>query len=186
MEEIEKRYRFIFLKDINEKKIIDLFKHDIIGENNNDVYWTYVGLYYWRKIKDYDLMKKYYLMAIEYGNDKAMFYLGCYYEGVEENYDLMKKYYLMAIECGNDKAMFYLGKYYDKKGVTYDDIELIIKYHLDVNINYNIKIILSDKFISDNYTYLHKYYKNYLYSYYTCKYHDNQKYIDMINLVYCD
>jgi tetratricopeptide (TPR) repeat protein len=274
MDEIEKKYEFIFLKDVDEKKIINLFNHDVIEECNDDKYWNYVGLYYEKKLKDYDLMKKYYLMAIDKGNsdamnnlghyyyyteknhdlmkkyylmaiDKgnsytmynlgyyykeikidyhlmkkyyimavekgsvdAMYHLGYYYHKIEKNYDLMKKYYLMAIDKDSVEAMYHLGDYYEnieknydlmKKyylmtiecdeiftnmfnnyyesmnefDLTYNDIELIIKYNICVNVNLNMKIIIESDFICNNYVYLQKY-------------NNNRKYIGMINLVYCN
>jgi len=58
-----------------------------------------IGTYYYNQ-KDYDNMKKYYLMAIEKGNDSSMYNLGTYYYE-QKDYDNMKKYYLMAKEKGN-------------------------------------------------------------------------------------
>jgi TPR repeat protein len=113
MDEIENKYCFDFKNDIDEKKIISLFKHDIIEEYNDGKYWYYVGLYYERKIENYDLMKKYYFMAIDKGNTEAMVGLGEYYYLIENNCDLMKKYYFMAIDKGNDNAMYRLGSHYD-------------------------------------------------------------------------
>ena len=75
--------------------------------------------------KNYDLMKKYYLTAINKGNSIAMCNLGIYYENIEKNYDLMKKYYLMAIDNENTNAMIMLANYY--KTINYD---LMKKYYL--------------------------------------------------------
>jgi hypothetical protein len=63
---------------------------------------------------NYDLAKKYYLMAIEKGNSQAMNNLGCYYTYTEKNYDLAKKYFLMAIDKGYTDAMNNLGYYYEE------------------------------------------------------------------------
>jgi TPR repeat protein len=206
MEKIEKRYGIIFLKDVDEKKIIDLFNHDIIEEIDDDKYWRYIGLYYGKKIeKDYDLMKKYYLMAIDKGNDDAMYNLGHYYQFKEKNYDLMKKYYLMAIDKENsyamnnlghyyqfkeknydlmkkyylmaiDKdnggAMYNLGYYYRRNKLLHDDIIIVVKHNIK-DINLNIKILLENKFIIDNYQYL-------------IKYIDTNRYYSLINLIYCN
>ena len=71
---------------------------------------------YYRSIKQqtsYELMKKYYLMTIDYNNNanqgyynkfsiNAMIWLANYYQHVERNYDLMKKYLEMAIDSHND------------------------------------------------------------------------------------
>ncbi len=43
--------------------------------------------------KNYEEMKKYYLMVIDKGNSVAMHSLGIYYQFTEKNYEKMKKYY---------------------------------------------------------------------------------------------
>ena len=55
----------------------------------------FIGLVYYVK-KDYILMKKYFLMAIEKEDIYAMYHLGYYYDTIEKDYEMMKKYYLMA------------------------------------------------------------------------------------------
>ena len=85
--------------------------------NNNikdSIYYNFLGLFfqYDLKYKNYDLMKKYYLMAIELNHCGAMTKLGLYYKHIEKDYDLMKKYYLMAIELGYSDAMLKMGIYY--------------------------------------------------------------------------
>jgi len=74
----------------------------------------------------YDLMIKYYLMAIDKGNTIAMNELGFYYQHAERNYDPMKKYYLMGINKGNSDCMHNLGNYY-KSIRNYD---LMKKYYI--------------------------------------------------------
>ena len=85
-----------------------------------------IGLYYQHIEKDYNLMKKYYLMAIDEDNDMAMNNLGYYYKYIEKDYNLMKKYYLMAIDKGNDISMNNLGCYYFE---IEKDYELMKKYY---------------------------------------------------------
>ena len=65
-----------------------------------DVNYMFKMGYYFGNLGNYDLMKKYYLMAIEHGSIIAMFNLGCYYDDIND-FDEMKKYYLMAIKYGN-------------------------------------------------------------------------------------
>jgi hypothetical protein len=77
--------------------------------------------------KDTELMKKYYLMAIEQGNSSAMYNLGYHYDEVEKNYELMKKYYLMAIEHNHADAMYNLACYYD---AVERNSELMKKFYL--------------------------------------------------------
>ena len=70
---------------------------------------------YYKEITNYELMKKYYLMAIDKGHVDAMFNLGYYYETYEKDYKSMKKYYLMAINKDNNKPLLNLGDYIIKK-----------------------------------------------------------------------
>ena len=97
-----------------------------------------LGHYYHFIEKDYDLMKKYYLMAIEGGDFDAMNNLGNYYQIVERNYDLMKKYYLMAIEREYSTSMNNLGHYYQNVEQNYD---LAKKYYLMAIKNGNLNEI---------------------------------------------
>ena len=65
------------IKNNNYKK---LFKY-CLYENDNDTYKNlYLGLYYQYVDKNYELMRKYYLMEIDAGNGDAMYYLGYYYK----------------------------------------------------------------------------------------------------------
>jgi TPR repeat protein len=114
------------------KKYYDLFINNIIFEPNanntdyiDDLY--YLGVYYQYTEINYDLMKKYYLQAIENENSKAMYRLGSYYKWQELNYDLMKKYFIMAINKENILAMVELGDYYRYEVANYD---LMKKYYL--------------------------------------------------------
>jgi TPR repeat protein len=70
-----------------------------------------LGTYY-KKIKDYDNMKKYFLMAIEHKNVYAMFNLALYYKRVEKNAELTTKYFLMADEYGDKDALLNLGFFF--------------------------------------------------------------------------
>jgi hypothetical protein len=83
------------------------------------------GLYYQTIEINYDLAKKYLLMAIDKGRgaSNAMYWLGSYYQRIEENYDLMKKYYLMAIRRGCFRAMNDLICYYKCITPNNDDMQ---------------------------------------------------------------
>jgi len=109
------------------EKIYNLFKSNIYEEPSTDVEYLYYGVYYQYTEKNYDLMKKYYLMAIELNHSDAMNNLADYYEYTEKNYDLMKKYYLMAIELNHSDAMDNLAYYYNIVEKNYD---LMKKYYL--------------------------------------------------------
>ena len=119
---------YIPIKNIQSlKKIHNLCLNKIHFNPETSEEFYYYGIYYYEDIeKDYDLMKKYYLMAIDLNNSCAMNNLGVYYQNIEKDYDLMKKYYLMAIELKNSYAMFWLGSYYE----DIEDYDLMKKYYL--------------------------------------------------------
>ena len=160
IEEIERLYdiKLNYLENY-EHIIIDIFKNDNLNYdlNNSNILWI-IGLYYESKIKNYDEMKKYYLMAIELKNDKAMIDLGYYYYYIEKNYDEMKKYYLMAIELNNIGAMVILGyySYYEK---NYDEMKkcylMAIKFN---NCNAMSNLGYYYQRIEKNYDEMKKYY----------------------------
>jgi len=106
--DIKKIKKYSYLTDY----ILDLYNNKNIEIDSSDVnklLWN--GNYYKNIEKDYDKMKKYYLMAIELNDSNAMNSLGYYYQNIEKDYDEMKKYYLMAIELNNDSAMNKLNNY---------------------------------------------------------------------------
>ena len=117
LEDIYDKYNYN-KKNINQYKyiegqILELFNNNIIiNVNNDDNINLWIGHYYQFKMKNYPMMKKYYLMVIELGDDDAMYNLGLYYETIEKDYQMMKKYYLMAIEKGNSYAMINLKNCY--------------------------------------------------------------------------
>jgi TPR repeat protein len=107
--------------------VYNLFKNKIFDDAvtyDDPIIHLYAGDYHEHQ-KEYDLMKKYYLLAIEKNNTDAMNNLGLYYQEQKES-DLMKKYLLMAIESGNSTAMFNLGFYYDEQ----KEYELMKKYYI--------------------------------------------------------
>ncbi len=95
-----------------------------VKENN---IYSLLGYHYQNTEINYELMKKYYLMAIELNDLKAMVHLGYYYQNIEINYDLMKKYYLMAIELNSRVAAYNLGYHYRYKEINYN---LMKEYYL--------------------------------------------------------
>ncbi len=113
---------------VYEKEILDMFNnHNVDDYKENEDLFLWIGIYYEKIEKNYDLMKKYYLMAIDNGNPHAMRSLGYYYQNIEKNYNKMKEYYLMAIDNGNSYAMYNLGFYYHYIEQNYD---LMKKYYL--------------------------------------------------------
>jgi TPR repeat protein len=128
---IQKKYN-IYFEDIEPKYfniIINLFDKQTINYelcDFNDPYICFLtGSYYGEIEKNYDQMKKYYLMAIDLGNSDAMNNLAYYYY-TKDDFEKMEKYYLMAIELGNSNAMKNLATYYYEK----NNFEKMEKYYL--------------------------------------------------------
>ena len=151
-----------YVKINNESDLLiiyDLLKYNVIGDKYNSIICFYYGFYYGKLIKDYDLMKKYYLMSIDCDNSDAMSNLAHHYQLIEKNYDLMKKYYLMAINCNNVHAMYHLAYYYQCIEKDYD---LMKKYYLmAINCNnthsmYNLAYYY--QFMEKDYDSMKKYY----------------------------
>jgi len=81
-----------------------------------------LAIYYLKIEKNYDLAKKYFLMAVE-GNDFfAMNDLAVYYEKIEKNDDLAKKYILMALEKNHPIIIENIIGYY---GRNYKDLSFV-------------------------------------------------------------
>ena len=118
-------YHYIFDDNLThyESQIIEIF-NGYVNDTDDPCLLNINGLYY-KSIKDYDQMKKYYQMAIEKNNSSAMFNLAIYYQSIKD-YEQMMKYYLMAIEKGQETAMNNLASYYE----SIKDYEQMIKYYL--------------------------------------------------------
>lgn len=100
-----------------------LCSEDILCEENDltaDCAY-YVGLYYQEK-DDIDLMKKYYLIAIEDGNLSAMYNLASYYRR-KSKYEKMIYYYSMAADGGDSDAMYALASYYHEEEQYEDELK---------------------------------------------------------------
>ena len=111
LKDIEREFNIKNLSKKYEAETIEIFNGGNIDSEDPEIN-NIIGLYHKHITKDYDLMKKYFLMAIERGESNSMNNLGHYYCDIEQNYDLMKKYYLMAIERGDLTSASSLGYYY--------------------------------------------------------------------------
>jgi tetratricopeptide (TPR) repeat protein len=164
--ELEKEIKNFFqYNDTNYIKIYDdesIQKiHNFVINNNfqepaNCIEYFYFGKYY-DKMKDYDLMKKYYLKAIDSGDCHAIYNLACYYHDIED-YDLMKKYYLMAIDKKDTDAMYNIAYYY-KKINNYDRMKKYYLMAIELNSNiamYGLGVYYQD--IDEDYDLMKKYY----------------------------
>ena len=119
----EQKLKYNNFKITQAEVIYNLLKTGEIIETDDPVVLNYYGFYFLFKEKNYDEVKRYYLMAIEKGSVYAIYNLGNYYRNIEKNYEEMKRYYLMAIEKGDSDAMCNLGCYYDNEK-NYEEMKL--------------------------------------------------------------
>ncbi len=110
----------------NENAMIELLS----GINESNIL-NLLGYYYLMR-NNYNLSKKYYMIAIELNNSTSMQHLGSYYKSIDKNYYLMKKYYQMAIELDNHHAMCNLASYY-RDNNNYD----LMKKYYEMAIKFN-------------------------------------------------
>ena len=103
LQEIQTKFNYKFTTDElkYEQEIIDIF-NGIDFKNNNDIIFNMVGLYHYNITKDYDLMLKYFSMAVDLGNTKAMYNLGMFYQNVMNDHVKAEEYFSMAgiFNCG--------------------------------------------------------------------------------------
>ncbi len=128
--EICSKYKFILSDDdISYREfILELFNNNIFDSNTSDSNMlNWIGLYYQYQIKDYESMKKYYLIAFKLDCGPAAHNLGWYYHIEVKNYEIMEKYYLKAIELGCGIAANNLGYYHEIQVIDY---QLMKKYYL--------------------------------------------------------
>jgi len=110
------QYPIEFLRKLNK-----LLNEDIIDfECDDSNYIKQIGNYY-KGRKNYENMKKYYLLAIEKGDGGAMNNLALFYAEIKK-FELMKYYFLMAIDKGDTCAINNFGKYC-KENKDYDNMK---------------------------------------------------------------
>jgi len=120
------RYFEWLLKNDNDKGFIDNVNLAIeLGEFSA---YSLLGVYYKRK-KDYDNAKKYFMEGIKKGNVQCMFNMAVLYQNDQKDTSLMEKYYKMAMDNGklvpasNNLAIYYLdAKQIDKAIETLEPI----------------------------------------------------------------
>jgi hypothetical protein len=182
---IKKQYKFdirrIFNKKLfgrtNDKSIIKavvkLFNRDIIDAHylESTSYLHCIGMYYKKKIKNYDLMKKF---LIKSGSPKSLFELGYYYETIEKNYKMMLFYYHQRMQHRNKYlTLIRLKNYFSK-------IETLTLTMLFDIMNFNIyDSRINIKFINDD---KNTYKVDALYRFFLKKF---KKDINIINLIVC-
>src|SRR5436190_1874763 len=138
----ENNFNYIKINDnILLENIFELFINNSNIKNipDNDMLYLYLGIFNFIK-KNYDEMKKYYLLAIEKNNMMAINNLAYYYYK-EKNYEEMKKYCVMALDKNNfvlDKSI--INQYLDIKF----DVGFALKFK-DYLTNYNYDLL--NKFI---------------------------------------
>jgi hypothetical protein len=151
LEQLTTKYNLTFIDEDDEELFVSImngnFDINIDKETARPLIINYIGLYYEFVEKNYDEMKKYYIILIDYtkynpsdyASYSALYNLGNYYKNIEKNYDMMEKYYLMLLDnCVNNGnnlelhsiktfIMNTLGSYYEKIKDNYD---LMKKYYL--------------------------------------------------------
>ncbi len=95
---------YLLIENYDEMIILTHNMKKCHDKNINSHLYNLLGFYY-KKIKNYNEMEKYFMKAINLGNFEAMYNLGHYYMKIKENSYLAKKYYLMAAELGHIYAM---------------------------------------------------------------------------------
>jgi hypothetical protein len=173
-----------FNKD-NIKSIYDniilLLDKGIISEvlaQTDQYYSLFIGMYYHFDVyyKEFDLIKKYYLLSINLGNSDAMNMLGKLYFDYTNNKFLIKKYLLMAYENKNLDSLMNLGKYYEKFE-NENDIKII---YLNGALEYGeicAALYLGDHYkYCNNYSLMKQYYLRYYRYYLSDLYYFNNMY----------
>jgi TPR repeat protein len=84
--------------------IVDMPNVENIYDISDPIICYILGLYHEKK-KNYDIMKKYYMIAIELKHTDAMISLGLYYHTIEHNTENAKKYFNLALSLGNNDAL---------------------------------------------------------------------------------
>lgn len=121
-------------------------KYDNLNNKMNDIILNDINIMFklanhYCAIKNYDKMKKYYLICIEKGCTKSMNNLGKYYQNVEKDYEKMKEYYLMAIELNNTESINNMIGYYYYIEKNYDGMIKYINLGLNLQNNHTITIM---------------------------------------------
>ena len=129
-----KNVGYIYVKIENEYNltiIYDLFKNNIINEDINDpIICLYYGIYF-GLMKNYDLMKKYYFMAIDNNNKNVIHNLTEYYNKYTNNNTI------------NDVIQFY--QKINNMEKLYFAIETAFNNNYSVNYNYITDYVQSAK-----------------------------------------
>ncbi len=125
--------------------MLELFNNNIYDSNTTDSYMlNLIGLYYQNKIKDYEMMKKYYLKAIELGCGIAANNLGDYYRFQLQDFELMEKYYLKAIELSYNQGLENLEDFYSNDKLKLYKILINWKNTVE-NVDLNIINFINEK-----------------------------------------
>ena len=131
------------------------------SEDNDKSNYYLIGVYYEYIERNYEEMKKYYLMDIDKNmNSISMTHLANYYRYIEKNHLLMKKYYLMAHDANkfNTTAITNLGSYY--QFIEKNHKEMLRYYTMAIEKNDINAMYLLGNYYRDikNYVEMKKYY----------------------------
>jgi hypothetical protein len=106
----------------------------------NHEYYSYIGSLC-KKNKNYDSMKKYFILSHKLGNKHAISKLGLYYHTIEKNYDHAIKCYSIGEKNNSIMALQNLCSYYNSIGNT----KLALEYNAKVKNNPDYSIVIDKK-----------------------------------------
>jgi tetratricopeptide (TPR) repeat protein len=127
--------QYLSLETIENIKKIIFNKNNITEYIKNNNFYN-LGIYYQFINIDYNLMKKYYDLAIENKQNISDIYnnFGFYYIDIEKKYDLGIEYYLKSINLNNVHAMNNVGLYYYNVEKNYFEAKKYFLMAIDKNL----------------------------------------------------
>ncbi len=144
----------------------------------------------YKKLNDYPMMKKYYLIGIQNNCIDCIFDLALFYQIEEINNEEMIKLYILGVNQGSFKCLFYLFIHYFLIN-DFDNIKNIMNFLIHKNIKYNKNdFYLKFENVKDNFLIIankttrinvNQQSKNLFYAYY--HYFISKNYEEMKNLI---
>jgi len=106
---------------------------------------------YYKSLKMYDEMKKYFLIGVVKNDVYSMNQLGIHYQLVEKDYEQMKLYYIMAIDKDCVESMINIGCYYRDIEKDFDKMfEFFAKaIQLDYKLAYDQLVLFLTNYETD-------------------------------------
>lgn len=185
-----KKYYNMFINDSNNDNFLNML-NDKYSYTNKDYEYIKIsinifnfvmkktvfdclGSYYHDIEKNYELMKFYYLQAVENGSVFSLNYLGHYYHNIKD-FKTSKYYFLKGIKWGDDYGFINMGEYYHKKQ-KYDKMKY---YYLQIINNIHALKLIVRYYVATEKNY--KMAKMYIFTYYK---HNNEDHFDNLTFIY--